>query len=133
MIEKIKGIVDKPAHYCDFCGKGNYEVERVIAGPSTNICSECIELSAKIVEEESKNVVETGLTDEDRNRFIVRQENKRTDEWIKHIKEQRDDAKKGAIDSNRKWCDHAHWLNTLNTIQTIAILLTCALIAIKVL
>jgi ATP-dependent Clp protease ATP-binding subunit ClpX len=31
-------------HYCGFCGKNRDEVERLIEGPTTAICNECIEL-----------------------------------------------------------------------------------------
>ena len=29
---------------CNFCGKSQDEVERMIIGPGVNICNECIEL-----------------------------------------------------------------------------------------
>jgi len=30
--------------YCSFCGKGQEEVKKLVAGPSVYICDECIEL-----------------------------------------------------------------------------------------
>lgn len=38
---------------CSFCGKSNTEVKKLIAGPTTYICNECIELCAEIIAEES--------------------------------------------------------------------------------
>lgn len=37
--------------YCSFCGKSQYEVENLIAGPSVYICDECIALCNQIVDE----------------------------------------------------------------------------------
>lgn len=38
--------------FCSFCGKSQLEVRKMIAGPTSNICSECIELSVEIINEE---------------------------------------------------------------------------------
>ena len=37
---------------CSFCGKKQYEVQKLIAGPGVYICDECIELCTEIMEEE---------------------------------------------------------------------------------
>jgi ATP-dependent Clp protease ATP-binding subunit ClpX len=37
---------------CSFCGKGQREVRRLIAGPSVFICDECVELCNEIIAEE---------------------------------------------------------------------------------
>lgn len=37
--------------YCSFCGKSQHEVAKLIAGPSTFICDECVDLCRDIVEE----------------------------------------------------------------------------------
>lgn len=37
---------------CSFCGKGQDEVKKLIAGPSVYICDECIELCNEIIAEE---------------------------------------------------------------------------------
>jgi hypothetical protein len=37
---------------CAFCGKQQHEVARLIAGPASYICDECIRLCAEILEEE---------------------------------------------------------------------------------
>ena len=34
---------------CSFCGKGQHEVKKLIAGPTSYICDECIGLCAEIV------------------------------------------------------------------------------------
>ena len=38
--------------YCSFCSKNQNEVRKLIAGPSTFICNECIDLCGHIVQEE---------------------------------------------------------------------------------
>jgi hypothetical protein len=35
--------------YCSFCGKSQHEVRKLIAGPSTFICDECIEGCVEIL------------------------------------------------------------------------------------
>ncbi|MFD1850131.1 ATP-dependent protease ATP-binding subunit ClpX [Oceanobacillus bengalensis] len=37
---------------CSFCGKGQDQVRKLVAGPGVYICDECIELCTEIVEEE---------------------------------------------------------------------------------
>ena len=39
---------------CNFCGKSQDEVERMIIGPGVNICNECIELCHSLLDEEGK-------------------------------------------------------------------------------
>src|SRR5258708_39541594 len=42
------------SHKCSFCGKGQEDVRRLIAGPGTvYICDECVELCQEIIEEDS--------------------------------------------------------------------------------
>lgn len=41
---------------CNFCGKSQDEVERMIIGPGVNICNECIELCASLLGEEGIDV-----------------------------------------------------------------------------
>ena len=38
--------------YCSFCGKSQHKVRKLIAGPDTFICNECVELCCDIVHEE---------------------------------------------------------------------------------
>ena len=37
---------------CSFCGKKRFEVKKLIAGPSSYICNECISISHKILNDE---------------------------------------------------------------------------------
>ncbi len=46
---------------CSFCGKGQKEVKKLIAGPGVYICDECIDLCTDIItEEQAKTIKETG-------------------------------------------------------------------------
>jgi len=47
----------KAALYCSFCGKGQKEVRKLIAGPAVFICDECVELCIDIIREDSKAAV----------------------------------------------------------------------------
>jgi len=49
------------ALYCSFCGKGQEEVRKLIAGPTAYICDECITLCNDIIAEEVTE--DTDLTD----------------------------------------------------------------------
>lgn len=46
---------------CNFCGKTQKQVKKLIAGPGVYICVECIELCNEIIEEEFHEAVEIGL------------------------------------------------------------------------
>ena len=48
--EKISG---KDTLHCNFCGKSQKEVKKLIAGPGVYICDECIELCNDIIQEDS--------------------------------------------------------------------------------
>jgi len=39
---------------CSFCGKAQYEVKKLVAGPAAYICDECIELCRCIIDEENE-------------------------------------------------------------------------------
>ena len=43
---------------CNFCGKSQKQVKKLIAGPNVYICDECIELCNEIIEEELAEVEE---------------------------------------------------------------------------
>lgn len=45
---------EKPTLHCSFCGKGQHDVQKLIAGPTVFICDECITLCVDIIKEESK-------------------------------------------------------------------------------
>lgn len=46
--------IDKKALYCSFCSKNQYEVKKLIAGPTVFICDECVGLCVDIITEETK-------------------------------------------------------------------------------
>ena len=55
MVDKEKkgtGSEENKILYCSFCGKGQNEVRKLIAGPSVYICDECVDLCNNIIEEE---------------------------------------------------------------------------------
>ena len=47
---------------CSFCGKSQKQVKKLIAGPGTYICDECVALCAEIITDESDGELKT--TDE---------------------------------------------------------------------
>ena len=50
-----KGSDGKLLH-CNFCGKSQHEVRKLIAGPSVFVCDECVELCNEIIREEAEDV-----------------------------------------------------------------------------
>ena len=38
----------QPSLYCSFCGESQYEVSKLIAGPSAYICAGCVELAGGV-------------------------------------------------------------------------------------
>ena len=44
--------------HCNFCGKSQHEVRKLIAGPSVYVCDECVELCNDIIREELQESVE---------------------------------------------------------------------------
>lgn len=53
---------DRGSVKCSFCGKGQDQVTRIIAGPGVYICADCVELCNEIIREElSKDGIESGL------------------------------------------------------------------------
>ena len=61
--KKGKGTKESKILYCSFCGKGQNEVRKLIAGPSVYICDECVDLCNNIIEEE--------LSDEEENQDLA--------------------------------------------------------------
>jgi ATP-dependent Clp protease ATP-binding subunit ClpX len=54
-MSKVNGGESKNTMRCTFCGKGQHEVHKLIAGPTVFICDECVELCMDIVGEENKS------------------------------------------------------------------------------
>ena len=46
---------------CSFCGKGQEEVKKLIAGPSVFICNECVDLCNEIIVEEWEEAKESKI------------------------------------------------------------------------
>ncbi len=57
---KNGGSDNKSSLYCSFCGKGQHEVKKLIAGPTVFICNECVELCNDIIHEEVGNNLNSG-------------------------------------------------------------------------
>lgn len=51
-----EAATEKRIYYCNFCGKSTKEVTAMIAGPTTFICDECIELCTSMFAEEAAKV-----------------------------------------------------------------------------
>ncbi len=49
--------LDKNKLHCSFCGKNQYEVTKLVAGPTVFICDECIEICQDILNEEIKEQI----------------------------------------------------------------------------
>lgn len=47
---------EKKTLYCSFCGKSQFEVKKLVAGPSVYICNECIHLCEDIVRNQEKTL-----------------------------------------------------------------------------
>ena len=50
---KKTGAADDKTPHCSFCGKSQHEVLKIIAGPRTYICDECVWLCVDIINERS--------------------------------------------------------------------------------
>jgi len=46
--------------HCNFCGKSQHEVRKLIAGPSVYVCDECVELCNDIIREELQESTDEG-------------------------------------------------------------------------
>lgn len=53
-MDKKDGMDSETILRCSFCGKSQYEVQKLIAGPTVFICNECIELCNDILKEENR-------------------------------------------------------------------------------
>src|SRR5215472_4696017 len=57
-MSKVAGGDSKTSLFCSFCGKSQYEVRKLIAGPTVFICDECIELCKDVIHEDTKSLLE---------------------------------------------------------------------------
>jgi hypothetical protein len=61
--------------YCSFCGKSQYDVRRLIAGPAIYICDECVELALDFIEDiRDENLFRLMQGDEDSARIMSTEE-----------------------------------------------------------
>ena len=56
-MNKPGGSETKDPLYCSFCGKSQHDVRKLIAGSTTYICDECVELCMDLIGEENKSSV----------------------------------------------------------------------------
>jgi ATP-dependent Clp protease ATP-binding subunit ClpX len=54
-MSKIASSDSKNPIHCSFCGKGQHEARRLIAGQTVFICDECVELCGDIIHEEEES------------------------------------------------------------------------------
>ncbi len=52
MTDKIDNDTTEELKHCNFCGKSQQEVPKLIAGPSVYICDECVDLCNEIIKDE---------------------------------------------------------------------------------
>lgn len=70
----------KEEHSCSFCGKSQYDVNKLVIGPSVYICNDCVELCNAVINEsmETGLEIEKGATPEEihnyLNKYIVGQD-----------------------------------------------------------
>src|SRR5690242_14755716 len=50
----MANTIDKKSLFCSFCGKGQKDVQKLIAGPTVFICNECVDLCVGIIREQFK-------------------------------------------------------------------------------
>jgi len=48
-------VKPKKTDHCNFCGRSDSEVMKMIAGPGVAICNECVELCVDIIREDIPN------------------------------------------------------------------------------
>ena len=65
--------------HCNFCGKSQHEVRKLIAGPSVYVCDECVELCNDIIREELQ---ESGEKAEERKLPTPAEINDILDEYV---------------------------------------------------
>lgn len=68
------GTLKEKTLICNFCGKSQDEVERMIIGPGVNICNECIELCYSLINTDDDKTLRDAKTPSRQKRSATRQE-----------------------------------------------------------
>ncbi len=50
---------------CSFCGKGQEQVRKLVAGPGVYICDQCIDLCQEVLEEDNRSTSQRRTEDRD--------------------------------------------------------------------
>jgi hypothetical protein len=66
---------------CSFCGKGQNEVKKLLAGPSVHICDECIDLCKNILVEDG-DLAKRSITTQEHRLCGICMEERESDELI---------------------------------------------------
>jgi hypothetical protein len=56
----MSGTARPEGFSCSFCGKSQFDVVKLVAGPGVSICNECIDLCHQIIAEEAARTARTG-------------------------------------------------------------------------
>ena len=124
-------------YWCSFCGKLPKNVERMIAGPGTNICNECIGICSEILKEktmeEGQKVLDKPVSDEQFNAIRAANDTEGKNAYIRDMEKKTNFYMKEREASTADWHVHSARVEKCNYIQTIAFLVILMLFAIKVL
>lgn len=106
---------------CSFCGKDREEVEKIVAGPNVNICSECVDISAEILKED-REVVKKPVSEEEDRRLRVQIEAKNQTAYEKYLREKLKDEVRTRKLSEESWGMHAARNELWNKFSSISLI-----------
>lgn len=123
-------------YYCSFCGKASKEIERLIAGPETNICNECIDYCSDILKEktmeEGQKILEKAVTDEQLNAIKAANDTRRTNEYISDMETKTNFYIEDRKNCHDEWHLHAAKVEVCNYIQAAGFLVIVLLFGLAV-